>query len=179
MVQANPLVGLANNVRGALVLARAAALVGVAKFTLISTDKAVRPTNEMGASQRAAELVIQALAQERSATRLAMVRFGNVLGSSPSVVPLLPEQIAKSGPITLAHPGDYSLFHDDPLVRPSGAAGRRSRPGGDLFLLDMDEPLRFLDPAKQTVCLSTLSLPYVQHPQCEIEIVCTVLRSGE
>ena len=179
LVQANPLAGLANNVLGTLVLARAAVQAGVASFTLISTDKAVRPTNVMGASKRAAELVIQALAQERPATRLAMVRFGNVLGSSGSVVPLFREQIAKGGPITLTHPEIIRFFMTIPeaaqLVLQAGVLAR----GGDLFLLDMGEPVRILDLAKQMVRLSGLSLRDAQHPQGDIEIVCTGLRPGE
>jgi FlaA1/EpsC-like NDP-sugar epimerase len=179
LVQANPLAGLANNVLGTLVLARASARSGVASFTLISTDKAVRPTNVMGASKRAAELVIQALAQERPATRLAMVRFGNVLGSSGSVVPLFREQIAMGGPITLTHPEIIRYFMTIPeaalLVLQAAVLAR----GGDLFLLDMGEPVRILDLAKQMVRLSGLSLRDAQHPQGDIEIVCTGLRPGE
>lgn len=179
LVQANPLAGLANNVLGTLVLARAAASSGVASFTLISTDKAVRPTNVMGASKRAAELVIQALAQELPATRLAMVRFGNVLGSSGSVVPLFREQIAKGGPITLTHPEIIRFFMTIPeaaqLVLQAAVLAR----GGDLFLLDMGEPVRILDLAKQMVRLSGFSLRDAQHPQGDIEIVCTGLRPGE
>jgi FlaA1/EpsC-like NDP-sugar epimerase len=151
----------------------------VASFTLISTDKAVRPTNVMGASKRAAELVIQALAQELPAIRLAMVRFGNVLGSSGSVVPLFREQIAKGGPITLTHPEIIRFFMTIPeaaqLVLQAAVLSR----GGDLFLLDMGEPVRILDLAKQMVRLSGLSLRDAQHPQGDIEIVCTGLRPGE
>ncbi|KRO94237.1 MAG: nucleoside-diphosphate sugar epimerase, partial [cyanobacterium BACL30 MAG-120619-bin27] len=179
LVQANPLAGLANNVLGTLVLARAGARSGVASFTLISTDKAVRPTNVMGASKRAAELVIQALAQELPATRLAMVRFGNVLGSSGSVVPLFREQIAKGGPITLTHPEIIRFFMTIPeaaqLVLQAAVLAR----GGDLFLLDMGEPVRILDLANQMVRLSGLSLRDGQHPQGDIEIICTGLRPGE
>ena len=179
LVQANPLAGLANNVLGTLVLARAAARSGVASFTLISTDKAVRPTNVMGATKRAAELVIQALALELPATRLAMVRFGNVLGSSGSVVPLFREQIGKGGPITLTHPEIIRFFLTIPeaaqLVLQAAVLAR----GGDLFLLDMGEPVRILDLAKQMVRLSGLSLRDGQHPNGDIEIVCTGLRPGE
>ena len=181
LVQANPLAGLANNVLGTLALARAAARSGVASFTLISTDKAVRPTNVMGASKRAAELVIQALAQELAADpiRLAMVRFGNVLGSSGSVVPLFREQITKGGPITLTHPEIIRFFMTIPeaaqLVLQAAVLAR----GGDLFLLDMGEPVRIHDLAKQMVRLSGLSLRDAQHPQGDIEIVCTGLRPGE
>ena len=179
LVQANPLAGLANNVLGTLVLARAAAHCRVASFTLISTDKAVRPTNVMGASKRAAELVIQALAQEPSATRFAMVRFGNVLGSSGSVVPLFRQQIAKGGPITLTHPEIIRYFMTIPeaaqLVLQAAVLAR----GGDLFLLDMGEPMPILDLAKQMVRLSGLSLRDAHHPQGDIEIICTGLRPGE
>jgi FlaA1/EpsC-like NDP-sugar epimerase len=181
LVQANPLAGLANNVLGTLVLGRAAARSGVASFTLISTDKAVRPTNVMGASKRAAELVIQALAQEFVAApiRFAMVRFGNVLGSSGSVVPLFRQQIAKGGPITLTHPEIIRFFMTIPeaaqLVLQAAVLAR----GGDLFLLDMGEPVRILDLAKQMVRLSGLSLRDAQHPKGDIEIVCTGLRPGE
>ncbi len=149
----------------------------------------MRPTNVMGASKRAAELVIQALAQELAAsalnvgrqppTRLAMVRFGNVLGSSGSVVPLFREQIAKGGPITLTHPEIIRYFMTIPeaaqLVLQAAVLAR----GGDLFLLDMGEPVRILDLAKQMVRLSGLSLRDAQHPQGDIEIICTGLRPGE
>jgi FlaA1/EpsC-like NDP-sugar epimerase len=179
LVQANPLAGLANNVLGTLVLACAAAKSGVSSFTLISTDKAVRPTNVMGASKRAAELVIQALAQKPGSTRFAMVRFGNVLGSSGSVVPLFREQIARGGPITLTHPEIIRFFMTIPeaaqLVLQAAVLAR----GGDLFLLDMGEPVRILDLAKQMVRLSGLSVRNSQHPQGDIEIVCTGLRPGE
>jgi len=166
-------------VLGTLVLARAAVRCSVANFTLISTDKAVRPTNVMGASKRAAELVIQALAQESGPTRFAMVRFGNVLGSSGSVVPLFHQQIAKGGPITLTHPEIIRYFmtitEAAQLVLQATVLAR----GGDLFLLDMGEPVRILDLAKQMVRLSGLSLRDAEHPQGDIEIVCTGLRPGE
>jgi len=179
LVQANPLAGLANNVFGTLVLARAAARSGVASFTLISTDKAVRPTNVMGASKRAAELVIQALAQEQGSTRFSMVRFGNVLGSSGSVVPLFRQQIAQGGPITLTHPEIIRYFmtisEAAQLVLQASVMAR----GGDLFLLDMGEPVLILNLAKQMVRLSGLSVRDVHHPNGDIEIICTGLRPGE
>ena len=181
LVQANPLAGLANNVLATQVLARAAVAAGVASFTLISTDKAVRPTNVMGASKRAAELVIQALAQEwpASGSRLAMVRFGNVLGSSGSVVPLFREQIALGGPITLTHPEIIRYFMTIPeaaqLVLQAAVLAR----GGDLFLLDMGEPVRIKDLAEQMVRLSGRSLRNADHPDGDIEIICTGLRPGE
>ena len=179
MVEANPLAALANNSLATQVIARAAIDAGLESFTLISTDKAVRPTNVMGASKRAAELVIQALAQTKPATRLSMVRFGNVLGSSGSVVPLFRRQIAAGGPITLTHPEIVRFFMTIPeaaqLVLQSAVLAR----GGDLFLLDMGEPVRIKSLAEQMVRLSGLSLRDASHPEGDIEIVCTGLRPGE
>lgn len=190
IVERYPLAGLHNNVVGTRLLAQAAARCGVESFTFISTDKAVRPTNVMGASKRVAELVVQALAQEqllqpsspgaaRPATRFAMVRFGNVLGSSGSVVPLFREQIAAGGPITLTHPEIIRYFMTIPeavqLVLQAAALAR----GGEVFLLDMGEPVRIRDLAAQMVRLSGLSLRDDDHPEGDIEIVCTGLRPGE
>ena len=178
MVEANPLAALGNNLLATQVMARAAIAAGVERFTLISTDKAVRPTNVMGASKRAAELVVQALAQG-SSTCLSMVRFGNVLGSSGSVVPLFRQQIASGGPITLTHPEIVRYFMTIPeaaqLVIQSAALAR----GGDLFLLDMGEPVRIKSLAEQMVRLSGLTLRAAAHPEGDIEIVCTGLRPGE
>jgi len=182
MVEANPLAAIKNNLIATEVIARAAIAAGVGSFTLISTDKAVRPTNVMGASKRSAELVVQALAQElgpRSPTRLAMVRFGNVLGSSGSVVPLFRQQIASGGPITLTHPEIVRFFMTIPeaaqLVIQAAVLAR----GGDLFLLDMGEPVRIKSLAEQMLRLSGLSLRDANHPDGDIEIVCTGLRPGE
>lgn len=179
MVEANPLAALANNTLATYVMARAAISAGVESFTLISTDKAVRPTNVMGASKRAAELVIQALAQTKPTTRLSMVRFGNVLGSSGSVVPLFRRQIAAGGPITLTHPEIVRYFMTIPeaaqLVLQSAVLAR----GGDLFLLDMGEPVRIKSLAEQMVRLSGLALRDAANPEGDIEIVCTGLRPGE
>lgn len=178
MVEANPLAALGNNLLVTQVMATAAIAAGVERFTLISTDKAVRPTNVMGASKRAAELVVQALAQG-SSTCLSMVRFGNVLGSSGSVVPLFRQQIASGGPITLTHPEIVRYFMTIPeaaqLVIQSAVLAR----GGDLFLLDMGEPVRIKSLAEQMVRLSGLSLRDAAHPEGDIEIVCTGLRPGE
>ena len=178
MVEANPLAALGNNLLATQVMATAAIAAGVERFTLISTDKAVRPTNVMGASKRAAELVVQALAQG-SSTCLSMVRFGNVLGSSGSVVPLFRKQIASGGPITLTHPEIVRYFMTIPeaaqLVIQSAVLAR----GGDLFLLDMGEPVRIKSLAEQMVRLSGLSLRDAAHPEGDIEIVCTGLRPGE
>lgn len=181
LVQANPLAGLANNVLATQVLASAAVAAGVSSFTLISTDKAVRPTNVMGASKRAAELVIQALAQELPAAgpRLAMVRFGNVLGSSGSVVPLFREQIANGGPITLTHPEIIRYFMTIPEAAQLVLQAAVLAEGGDLFLLDMGEPVRIKELAEQMVRLSGRSLRDARHPDGDIEIICTGLRPGE
>ena len=178
MVEANPLAALGNNLLATQVMATAAIAAGVERFTLISTDKAVRPTNVMGASKRAAELVVQALAQGSSPC-LSMVRFGNVLGSSGSVVPLFRQQIASGGPITLTHPEIVRYFMTIPeaaqLVIQSAVLAR----GGDLFLLDMGEPVRIQSLAEQMVRLSGLTLRDAAHPEGDIEIVCTGLRPGE
>jgi FlaA1/EpsC-like NDP-sugar epimerase len=181
LVQANPLAGLANNVLATQVVASAAVAAGVSSFTLISTDKAVRPTNVMGASKRAAELVIQALAQELPAAgpRLAMVRFGNVLGSSGSVVPLFREQIANGGPITLTHPEIIRYFMTIPEAAQLVLQAAVLAEGGDLFLLDMGEPVRIKELAEQMVRLSGRSLRDARHPDGDIEIICTGLRPGE
>lgn len=179
MVEANPLAALENNTLATHSIARAAIDAGVESFTLISTDKAVRPTNVMGASKRSAELVIQALAQTKPATRLSMVRFGNVLGSSGSVVPLFRRQIAAGGPITLTHPEIVRYFmtirEAAQLVLQSAVLAR----SGDLFLLDMGEPVRIKSLAEQMVRLSGLTLRDAAHPEGDIEIVCTGLRPGE
>lgn len=187
IVQDWPLAGLRNNVLGTWTLARIAQAMGVESFTLISTDKAVRPTNVMGASKRVAELVVQALAQEQHEpsahghrfTRFSMVRFGNVLGSSGSVVPLFREQIAAGGPITLTHPEIIRYFMTIPeavqLVLQAAAMAQ----GGELFLLDMGEPVRILDLARQMIALSGLSLRDAKNPAGDIEIICTGLRPGE
>ena len=181
LVQSNPLAGLANNVLATRVIATASVASGVSSFTLISTDKAVRPTNVMGASKRVSELVIQALAQELPADgpRLSMVRFGNVLGSSGSVVPLFREQIKKGGPITLTHPEIIRYFMTIPeaalLVIQASVLAR----GGDLFLLDMGQPVRIKDLAEQMVRLSGRTLRDPQNPDGDIEIICTGLRPGE
>ncbi len=188
LVEANPLAGLANNVGSTKVVCQAAVAAGVSELVLISTDKAVRPTNVMGASKRLAELVVQASAQELSQsakgagqprTRLAMVRFGNVLGSSGSVVPLFRKQIAAGGPITLTHPEIIRYFmtisEAAELVLQAATLAR----GGDVFLLDMGEPVRIKHLAEQMVRLSGLSLRDAQNPSGEIAITCTGLRPGE
>ena len=179
LVEANPLAGLANNVGSTDQVCRAAVSTGVSQVVLISTDKAVRPTNVMGASKRLAELVVQAHAVETTSTRFSMVRFGNVLGSSGSVVPLFRRQIATGGPITLTHPEIIRYFMTIPeaatLVLHSSVLAQ----GGDVFLLDMGEPVWIKALAEQMVRLSGLSLRDEAHPDGDIEIVCTGLRPGE
>ncbi len=189
LVEANPLAGLANNVLSTRVVCRAACAAGVKEVVLISTDKAVRPTNVMGASKRVAELVVQASSQELAAqalergrqpdTLLTMVRFGNVLGSSGSVVPLFRQQIADGGPITLTHPEIIRYFMTIPEAAQLVLQAAVLAKGGDVFLLDMGEPVRIKDLAQQMVRLSGLSLRDSQHPNGDIEIVCTGLRPGE
>ena len=180
LVEHNPVQGLRNNVWGTWVCARAAQAAGTAHFVLISTDKAVRPTNVMGASKRLAEMVLQALAAEPGgATTFAMVRFGNVLGSSGSVVPLFREQIQQGGPITLTHPDITRYFMTIPeaaqLVIQAGAMAQ----GGDVFVLDMGEPVRIFDMAQRMVELSGLKVKNEAHPAGDIEIQITGLRPGE
>lgn len=179
LVEHNAAEGVRNNVFGTLVAARAAAEHSVADFVLISTDKAVRPTNIMGASKRLAEMALQALAAENSATRFAMVRFGNVLGSSGSVVPRFRQQIRNGGPITLTHPAITRYFMTIPeaaqLVIQAGAMAK----GGDVFVLDMGEPVRIIDLARRMIELSGLTVKDEDNPEGDIEIEITGLRPGE
>ena len=179
LVESNPLAGLANNVGGTVQVCRAAVATGVRQVVLISTDKAVRPTNVMGATKRLSELVVQAYAAKSSSTCFSMVRFGNVLGSSGSVVPLFRRQIAAGGPITLTHPEVIRYFMTIPEAATLVLQASVLAQGGDLFLLDMGEPVRIKALAEQMVRLSGLSLRDADHPDGDIEIVCTGLRPGE
>lgn len=212
MVEHNPAEGLRNNVWGTRVCAEAAARSGVRNFVLISTDKAVRPTNIMGATKRLAEMVLQALAQAarsplspelhlsptvkghhgisagtayqplgkaKQTTVFSIVRFGNVLGSSGSVVPLFREQIKNGGPITLTHTDITRYFMTIPeaaqLVIQAGAMGQ----GGDVFVLDMGEPVRIIDLARRMVQLSGLTIRDEADPSGDIALAVTGLRPGE
>jgi FlaA1/EpsC-like NDP-sugar epimerase len=154
---------------------------GVETFVLISTDKAVRPTNTMGATKRFAELILQGLAasSEHHSTRITMVRFGNVLGSSGSVVPLFREQIRTGGPVTVTDPDMIRFFMTIPeaaqLVIQAGAMGA----GGDVFVLDMGQPVRILDMARSMIRLSGFEVKDETHPDGDIEIRFTGLRPGE
>jgi len=182
LVEANPIAGLANNVLGTRILADAANAAGVRKFVLISTDKAVRPTNVMGASKRLAELVIQDLAKRAQGTAFSMVRFGNVLGSSGSVVPLFREQIANGEPITLTHEDVTRYFMTlSEAARLVLLAGSYSDAGagGDVFVLDMGEPVKIRDLAEQMITAAGLTVRDTDHPNGDIEIIITGLRPGE
>jgi FlaA1/EpsC-like NDP-sugar epimerase len=171
--------GVRNNVFGTLYCAQAAIRAKVETFVLISTDKAVRPTNTMGTTKRLAELVLQSLAAAQRQTRFCMVRFGNVLGSSGSVVPLFRKQIRDGGPLTLTHPDIIRYFMTIPeasqLVIQAGAMGQ----GGDVFVLDMGEPVKIIDLAHRMIRLSGLKLKSDKHPTGDIEVKITGLRPGE
>lgn len=179
LVECNPLAGLANNVGSTFQICRAALTTAVRQVVLISTDKAVRPTNVMGASKRLAELVVQAYAAKGSNTKFSMVRFGNVLGSSGSVVPLFRRQIAEGGPVTLTHPEIIRYFMTIPEAASLVLQASVLAQGGDVFLLDMGEPVRIKALAEQMVRMSGFSLRDSSHPDGDIEIVCTGLRPGE
>lgn len=179
MVEYNIAEGVANNVFGTWYAAEAARRAGVETFVLVSTDKAVRPTNVMGASKRLAEMILQGLAQQETDTRFCIVRFGNVLGSSGSVVPLFRQQIKDGGPVTVTHPDVSRYFMSIPeaaqLVLQAGAMGT----GGDVFVLDMGEPVRIVDMAKRMIRLSGCELSHDTHVGEHIEIEFIGLRPGE
>lgn len=179
LVEVNPLEGLRNNVFGTRILAEEARRAGVARFILVSTDKAVRPTSIMGSSKRMAELVIQDLATRSEQTRFSMVRFGNVMGSSGSVIPLFEEQIRIGGPVTVTHPDVTRYFMTtSEAVRLVLMAGTFSR-GGDVFVLDMGQPVRILDVAWKMIEGSGYSVRDAQNPDGDIAIEFTSLRPGE
>jgi len=182
MVEKNTSEGVRNNVFGTLSCLKAAINTNVETFVLISTDKAVRPTNTMGASKRFAELVLQGLSEDKNqntTTRFTMVRFGNVLGSSGSVVPLFRQQIANGGPVTVTDERIIRYFMTIPeaaeLVIQAGAMGQ----GGDVFVLDMGEPVRIVDLAKRMIHLSGFIEKDDEQPDGDIEIIFTGLRPGE
>jgi FlaA1/EpsC-like NDP-sugar epimerase len=193
LVEHNIAEGVINNVVGSLYTAQAALAAGVANFVLISTDKAVRPTNVMGSTKRLAEMILQALSQESAPvlmhareavhqvnkTRFTMVRFGNVLGSSGSVIPRFREQIRRGGPVTVTHPNITRYFMTIPeaaqLVIQAGSLGQ----GGDVFVLDMGEPVKIADLAEKMIQLSGCSVRSEKNPQGEITIEFSGLRPGE
>ncbi|MGF1834832.1 polysaccharide biosynthesis protein [Photobacterium sanguinicancri] len=179
LVEYNVVEGVRNNVFGTMYTAQAAIKAKVDTFVLISTDKAVRPTNIMGTTKRMAELVLQALAKQDHQTRFCMVRFGNVLGSSGSVIPLFKKQIAQGGPVTVTHEDITRYFMTIPeaaqLVIQAGAMGK----GGDVFVLDMGESVRITDLAKNLIKLSGLDVRSDVNPHGDIAIEFTGLRPGE
>ena len=183
LVEHNPAAGIKNNVLGTLRTAQAAAEDGVSDFVLISTDKAVRPTNVMGASKRLAEMALQTLAAtqagKQSGTKFSMVRFGNVLGSSGSVVPKFRQQIRDGGPITLTHPEVTRYFMTIPEAAQLAIQAGAMAKGGDVFVLDMGQPVKIMDLARRMVELSGLTVKDEQHPEGDIEIAVTGLRPGE
>lgn len=179
LVEANVLEGLRNNVFGTEILASEAEAAHVERFILVSTDKAVRPANVMGATKRLAEMVVQDLARKATATRFAMVRFGNVLGSSGSVIPLFQRQINAGGPVTVTHQDITRFFMTVPeaarLVLLAGSYAE----GGDVFVLDMGEPVKILDLAHRMITLSGLTVQDGENPDGDIPVVITGLRPGE
>nr|WP_235015436.1 UDP-N-acetylglucosamine 4,6-dehydratase family protein [Oceanicoccus sp. KOV_DT_Chl] len=179
MVEYNVVAGVANNVFGTLAAGRAAVKAGVKTFVLISTDKAVRPTNVMGASKRMAELLLQAFSAKYDHIDFCMVRFGNVLGSSGSVVPLFRQQILNGGPVTVTHKDIIRYFMTIPeaaqLVLQASAMGK----GGDVFVLDMGEPVRIVNLARRLVRLMGYEVKDKAQPRGDIEIQFTGLRPGE
>src|SRR6202008_1008214 len=179
IVEYNVVEGIHNNVISTWYTAEAALEAGVETFVLVSTDKAVNPANVMGATKRLAELVLQALQERTTQTRFCMVRFGNVLASSGSVVPLFQEQIRRGGPVTVTHPDVIRYFMTIPeaaqLVIQAGSMAK----GGDVFVLDMGRPVRIDDLARRMINLMGLSVRDPSNPDGDIEITYTGLRSAE
>ena len=182
LVEDNEPEGAEVNVLGTLRVAEAAMKHGVRNFVFVSTDKAVRPTSVMGASKRMAEMVLQALQAEFGAKhgiKFTMVRFGNVLGSSGSVVPIFREQIERGGPVTVTHPDVTRYFMSIPeavqLILQAGAMGQ----GGDVFVLDMGEPVKIADLARNMIRLAGRTVRDASNPDGEIEVVFTGMRPGE
>ena len=182
LVEENPFEAITNNILGTQICAQVAINTKVDTFVLISTDKAVRPTNIMGATKRFSELILQSMASDNSfanKTRMTMVRFGNVLGSSGSAIPLFQQQIKEGGPVTVTHPEVIRYFMSIPeaaeLVIQAGAMGK----GGDVFVLDMGEPVNIFELAKRLINLSGMELKDEDNIEGDIEIIFTGLRPGE
>ncbi len=179
LVEHNPAEGVKNNVFGTLQMAKFATETGVSDFVLISTDKAVRPTNIMGATKRLAEMTLQALAASQVHTKFSMVRFGNVLGSSGSVVPKFRQQIREGGPITLTHPEITRFFMTIPEAAQLVIQAAAMADGGEVFVLDMGESVKIIELARRMVELSGLTLKDNQNPDGDIAVEITGLRPGE
>lgn len=184
LVEANPIAGLVNNVLGTRTLAEAALEEGVKRFILISTDKAVRPTNVMGASKRMAEFVVQDMARRSTTTDFSIVRFGNVLGSSGSVVPLFREQIKMGGPVTLTHEDVTRYFMTISeaaclVLIAGGLSMSRGPHEGDLFVLDMGQPIRIRDLAERMIKAAGYTVKSPENPEGQIEVTVIGLRPGE
>jgi FlaA1/EpsC-like NDP-sugar epimerase len=179
LVEHNPAEGVKNNVLGTLSVALAAIESSVSNFVLVSIDKAVRPTNVMGASKRIAEMMLQALAQTTSATNFSMVRFGNVLDSSGSVVPKFRKQIRDGGPVTVTHPEVTRFFMTIPEAAQLVIQAAAMAKGGDVFVLDMGESVRIMDLAERMIELSGLSIRNDNNPDGDIEVAIIGLRPGE
>ncbi|MDB3976665.1 polysaccharide biosynthesis protein, partial [Gammaproteobacteria bacterium] len=178
IVEENPFEAVFNNIQGTKTCAEAAIEASVETFVLISTDKAVRPTNIMGATKRFSELILQSM-ESNVQTRMIMVRFGNVVGSSGSAVPLFKKQIKEGGPVTVTHPDVIRYFMSIPeaaeLVIQAGAMGK----GGDVFVLDMGEPVKIYELAKRLIYLSGMEVKDENNPEGDIEIIFTGLTPGE
>ncbi|WP_435230947.1 polysaccharide biosynthesis protein [Pseudopelagicola sp. nBUS_20] len=185
LVEGNAIEGINNNAFGTLTMAQTASEFGVESFTLVSTDKAVRPTNVMGASKRIAELICQAHAREAVETKFSMVRFGNVLGSSGSVIPLFQKQIEAGGPVTVTHPDITRYFMTIPEAAELVIQASAMTEGGDVFVLDMDEPVKIADLAADMIILEGMQPYFLDHTNDllpgagRIPISFTGLRDGE
>ncbi|MEL6477356.1 MAG: nucleoside-diphosphate sugar epimerase/dehydratase [Pseudomonadota bacterium] len=179
LVEANALAGIVNNALGTEALAEAAGRHRVGRFVLVSTDKAVRPTNVMGATKRLAELVVGAAQERHPGTVFSMVRFGNVLGSSGSVIPLFERQIMRGGPVTVTHPEIIRYFMTIPEASQLVITAGLQANGGEVFVLDMGAPVKILDLAKRMIRLSGATVRDAEHPDGDIEIRITGLRPGE
>ena len=179
LVEENPFEAVSNNILGTKICAESAVDSNVETFVFVSTDKAVRPTNIMGATKRFAELILQSMSKEEGNTKITMVRFGNVIGSSGSAVPLFQKQIKEGGPVTVTHPEVIRYFMSIPeaaeLVIQAGAMGE----GGDVFVLDMGEPVNIFELAKRLIKLSGMEVIDENNPNGDIEIEFTGLRPGE
>ena len=179
IVELNPIVGIKNNVFSTKVICNIANNYDISKVILISSDKAVRPSNVMGASKRLSELIIQGYANKNSKTKFSMVRFGNVLNSSGSVIPIFKDQISKGGPLTITHPKITRYFMTIEEASQLVIQATELALGGDLFVLDMGKPIKIVDLAEQMIKINGLKIKNEKNPKGDIEIIFTGLRPGE